>query len=77
MFRQKNSVPLVKPEGTLTFLITKIPSVPIFTFTMGQIVKKTKKKREKIHTPNVKTIDELVAFLNTDNKNFAKTLIML
>ena len=37
--------------------------------------KETPKTREKIHTPNVKTIEELVAFLNTDNKKFAKTLI--
>ncbi|MBO5929826.1 MAG: proline--tRNA ligase, partial [Clostridia bacterium] len=31
--------------------------------------------REKIHTPNVKTIEELVAFLNTDSTKFVKTLI--
>ncbi len=37
--------------------------------------KEAPKTREKIHTPNVKTIEELVAFLNTDNKKFAKTLI--
>ncbi len=30
---------------------------------------------EKIHTPNVKTIEELVAFLNTNAKLFVKTLI--
>ncbi len=30
---------------------------------------------EKIHTPNVKTIDELVAFLKTNAKLFVKTLI--
>lgn len=30
---------------------------------------------EKLHTPNVGTIDELVASLNTSAKNFAKTLI--
>jgi prolyl-tRNA synthetase len=30
---------------------------------------------EKIDTPNVKTIDELCAFLKTDAKNFIKTLI--
>ncbi len=37
--------------------------------------KETPKTREKIHTPNVKTIDELVAFLNTDSTRFVKTLI--
>jgi len=37
--------------------------------------KEAPKTREKIHTPNVKTIDELVAFLNTDSTKFAKTLI--
>ena len=37
--------------------------------------KETPKRREKIHTPNVKTIEELVAFLNTDSTKFAKTLI--
>ena len=37
--------------------------------------KEAPKRREKIHTPNVKTIEELVAFLDTDNKKFAKTLI--
>ena len=37
--------------------------------------KETPKTREKIHTPNVKTIEELVAFLNTDSTKFAKTLI--
>jgi len=30
---------------------------------------------EKIHTPNVKTIEELVGYLNTDAKLFVKTLI--
>ena len=30
---------------------------------------------EKIHTPNVKTIEELCAFLKTDAKGFIKTLI--
>ena len=37
--------------------------------------KETPRQREKIHTPNVKTIEELVAFLNTDSTKFAKTLI--
>lgn len=37
--------------------------------------KESPKTREKIHTPNIKTIDELVAFLNTDNTKFVKTLI--
>ena len=37
--------------------------------------KEAPKKREKVHTPNVKTIEELVAFLNTDSTKFAKTLI--
>lgn len=37
--------------------------------------KEPAKKMEKIHTPNVKTIDELVAFLNTDSTSFVKTLI--
>lgn len=31
--------------------------------------------KEKIHTPNVKTIEELVCFLNTDSTKFVKTLI--
>lgn len=31
--------------------------------------------REKIHTPDVKTIEELVTFLNTDSTKFVKTLI--
>ena len=35
----------------------------------------TPKTREKIHTPNVKTIEELVSFLNADSTKFAKTLI--
>lgn len=39
------------------------------------VEKETPKTREKIHTPNVKTIEELVAFLNTDSTKFAKTLI--
>ncbi len=30
---------------------------------------------KKIHTPDVKTIEELVAFLNTDSTKFVKTLI--
>ena len=30
---------------------------------------------EEINTPNIKTIDELVKFLKTDNKNFVKTII--
>lgn len=33
------------------------------------------KEREKIHTPNVKTIEELTEFLNSNPKCFAKTLI--
>lgn len=33
------------------------------------------KEIEKVHTPNAKTIEELVSFFNTDSKNFAKTLI--
>ena len=37
--------------------------------------KEVPKRREKIHTPNVKTIEELVAFLNTNSTKFAKTLI--
>ncbi len=37
--------------------------------------KEALKEIEKIHTPNVKTIDELVAFLNTDSTKFVKTLI--
>ncbi len=39
------------------------------------IEKEAPKTREKIHTPNVKTIDELVSFLNTDSTKFVKTLI--
>lgn len=37
--------------------------------------KEVKKEIEKIHTPNVKTIEELVAFLNTDSTKFVKTLL--
>ncbi len=37
--------------------------------------KKAKKEIEKIHTPNVKTIEELVEFLNTDSTKFVKTLL--
>ena len=37
--------------------------------------KEAKKEIEKIHTPNVKTIEELVAFLNTDSTKFVKTLL--
>ena len=37
--------------------------------------KEEPKQIEKIHTPNVKTIEELVAFLNADSKKFVKTLI--
>ena len=39
------------------------------------IEKEAKKEMEKIHTPNVKTIEELVAFLNTDSTKFVKTLL--
>ena len=35
----------------------------------------TPKAMNKIHTPNVGTIEELVGFLGTDSKHFAKTLI--
>ncbi len=34
-----------------------------------------KKEMKKIHTPNVGTIEELVSFMGTDAKHFAKTLI--
>ncbi len=37
--------------------------------------KEAPKTMEKIYTPNVKTIDELVEFLNTDKTKFVKTLI--
>lgn len=40
-----------------------------------EVEKESVLPREKIHTPNVKTIDELVNFLNTDSSKFAKTLI--
>lgn len=33
-----------------------------------------KLKREMVHTPAVKTIEELTAFLNTDSKNFVKVV---
>lgn len=39
------------------------------------LVKETALPREKIHTPNIKTIDELVAFLKTKPTKFVKTLI--
>ena len=39
------------------------------------VEKEAKKEIEKIHTPNVKTIEELVAFLNTDSTKFVKTLL--
>lgn len=47
----------------------KAPSTPEFSS------KEELKKLEKIETPNVRTIGELVAFFNTDVKKFAKTLI--
>ncbi len=37
----------------------------------------TPKAMNKIHTPNAGTIEELVAFLGTDSKHFAKTLIYM
>lgn len=40
-----------------------------------EVEKESALPREKIHTPNVKTIDELVNFLNTDSSKFVKTLI--
>ena len=33
------------------------------------------KEANKVETPNVKTIDELVKFFNTNEKNFAKTIL--
>lgn len=39
------------------------------------LAKEPKKPMEKIHTPNVKTIEELVSFLNTDSTAFVKTLL--
>ncbi len=37
--------------------------------------KEEPKAMSKIHTPNVGTIEELVSFLNTDSKHFAKTIL--
>ncbi len=39
------------------------------------IEKEEPKEIEKVHTPNVGTIDDLVSFLNTDASRFVKTLI--
>ena len=39
------------------------------------LAQEAKKEMKKIHTPNVGTIEELVSFMGTDSKHFAKTLI--
>ncbi|MEG1257147.1 proline--tRNA ligase [Clostridium sp.] len=45
------------------------------TSKLTEIVQEEEKELNKVETPNVRTIDELVQFFNTSNKKFAKTLI--
>ncbi len=40
-----------------------------------KLSKEEAKPMAKIHTPNVRTIEELVSFLKTDSKHFAKTIL--
>lgn len=42
---------------------------------VNEVEKEPALSHEKIYTPDVKTIEELVAFLNTDSTKFVKTLI--
>ncbi len=42
-----------------------------------EMTKEEKKQLNKIHTPKAGTIEELVEFLGTDSKHFAKTLIYM
>ncbi len=42
-----------------------------------EMAKEAPKAMEKIYTPNAGTIEELVEFLETDSKHFAKTLIYM
>ncbi|MCR5802722.1 MAG: proline--tRNA ligase [Clostridia bacterium] len=44
-----------------------IPPEPAKDFEMKEV--------EKIHTPNVKTIEELMGFMNSEPTNFAKTIL--
>ena len=44
-----------------------IPPEPAKDFEMKEV--------EKIHTPNVKTIEELMGFMNSEPANFAKTIL--
>lgn len=45
------------------------------TSKLEDVEREVEKELKKIETPNVRTIEELVAFFNTSNKKFAKTLI--
>lgn len=42
---------------------------------LEEVEREVEKELKKTETPNVRTIDELVAFFNTNDKKFAKTLI--
>ena len=45
------------------------------TSKLEEVEKEAEKELKKTETPNVRTIEELVAFFNTNDKKFAKTLI--
>lgn len=45
------------------------------TSKLEDVEQEVERELKKIETPNVRTIEELVAFFNTSNKKFAKTLI--
>ena len=45
------------------------------TSKLEEVEREVEKELKKTETPNVRTIEELVAFFNTNNRKFAKTLI--
>lgn len=45
------------------------------TSKLEEVEREVEKELKKTETPNVRTIEELVAFFNTNDKKFAKTLI--
>lgn len=45
------------------------------TSKLEEVEKEAEKELKKTETPNIRTIEELVAFFNTNDKKFAKTLI--
>jgi prolyl-tRNA synthetase len=45
------------------------------TSKLEEVEKEVEKELKKTETPNIRTIEELVAFFNTSDKKFAKTLI--